>query len=217
MAMIQQQDGSDYSDVAEIYGFIDEAERAHVASHPFNEDGLGARPHVEVGIERAGDPLHHHHRLLKEEELGPRLLFADGTQSTYLADMSGDGLSDLVRIRRGSVAVWPNLGYGRFGSERMFTARITYNPNPWLGYEGAIGHTMGQSAHALSNSLSLLLRAGLCGGPSHSAPYQGKVRWTEVLIGQTLKKVPVFSPHLLTFHFSITHMVRSSWRIYSHS
>ena len=40
-----------------------------------------------------------------DEEAGPRLLFADGTQSTYLADMSGDGLSDLVRIRNGSVAV----------------------------------------------------------------------------------------------------------------
>jgi RHS repeat-associated protein len=55
--------------------------------------------------------------LATEEERGPRLLFADGTQSTYLADMSGDGLSDLVRIRNGSVAYWPNLGYGRFGAK----------------------------------------------------------------------------------------------------
>lgn len=59
-------------------------------------------------------------------------------------------------------------GYGRFGGQRMFTARITYNPNPWLGYEGAIGHTMGQSAHALSNQLSLLLRAPL---PGRLQPY----------------------------------------------
>ena len=30
------------------------------------------------------------------------------TQSIYLADMSGDGLSDLVRIRNGEVCYWPN-------------------------------------------------------------------------------------------------------------
>jgi hypothetical protein len=35
----------------------------------------------------------------KDDDTGPALVFADGTQSIYLADMSGDGLSDLVRIR----------------------------------------------------------------------------------------------------------------------
>src|SRR4029077_8851054 len=34
-----------------------------------------------------------------------------------LADQSGDGLADLVRIRNGEVCYWPNLGYGRFGSK----------------------------------------------------------------------------------------------------
>ena len=52
-----------------------------------------------------------------DEEQGPRLVFADGTQSVYLSDMSGDGLSDLVRIRNGAVCYWPNLGYGRFGAK----------------------------------------------------------------------------------------------------
>ncbi len=50
-----------------------------------------------------------------DEEKGPKLVFADGTQSVYLADMSGDGLTDLVRIRNGEVCYWPNLGYGNFG------------------------------------------------------------------------------------------------------
>jgi RHS repeat-associated protein len=50
-----------------------------------------------------------------DEERGPRLVFADGEQSVYLADMCGDGLTDLVRIRNGEVCYWPNLGYGRFG------------------------------------------------------------------------------------------------------
>jgi hypothetical protein len=52
-----------------------------------------------------------------DEEKGPRLLFDDGTQSVYLADMSGDGLADLVRVRPGEVCYWPNLGYGRFGAK----------------------------------------------------------------------------------------------------
>lgn len=52
-----------------------------------------------------------------DEETGPRLVFSDPTQSIYLADMTGDGLTDLVRIRNGEVCYWPNLGYGRFGAK----------------------------------------------------------------------------------------------------
>ena len=61
-----------------------------------------------------------------DEEQGPRLVFADGTQSIYLADISGDGLTDLVRIRNGEVCYWPNLGYGRFG------AKVTMDNAPWF-------------------------------------------------------------------------------------
>lgn len=61
-----------------------------------------------------------------DEEQGPRLVFADGTQSIYLADMSGDGLTDLVRIRNGEVCYWPNLGYARFG------AKVTMDQSPWF-------------------------------------------------------------------------------------
>jgi RHS repeat-associated protein len=52
-----------------------------------------------------------------DAERGPRLVFADGEQSLYLADCSGDGLVDLLRIRNGEVCYWPNLGYGRFGAK----------------------------------------------------------------------------------------------------
>ncbi|MCK1642487.1 VCBS repeat-containing protein [Bradyrhizobium sp. 157] len=52
-----------------------------------------------------------------DEEKGPRLVFADGTQSIYLADFDGDGLTDLVRIRNGEICYWPNLGYARFGAK----------------------------------------------------------------------------------------------------
>lgn len=61
-----------------------------------------------------------------DEEKGPRLVLADGTQSIYLADMAGDGLTDLVRVRNGDVCYWPNLGYGRFGS------KVTLDNAPWF-------------------------------------------------------------------------------------
>jgi Salmonella virulence plasmid 65kDa B protein/FG-GAP-like repeat len=48
-----------------------------------------------------------------DEEQGPALVFHDPAQSIFLADMSGDGLTDIVRIRNGEVCYWPNLGYGR--------------------------------------------------------------------------------------------------------
>jgi RHS repeat-associated protein len=51
------------------------------------------------------------------ETQGPHIIFADVEQSVYLADMTGDGLNDIVRIRQSQVCYWPNLGYGRFGRQ----------------------------------------------------------------------------------------------------
>jgi len=51
-----------------------------------------------------------------DEQRRPRLVAANRDEAVYLADMNGDGLADLVRIRNGSVNYWPNLGYGRFGA-----------------------------------------------------------------------------------------------------
>ncbi len=50
-----------------------------------------------------------------DDEAGPRRIFADGAEGLHLADMNGDGLADLVRVRNGEVCYWPSLGYGRFG------------------------------------------------------------------------------------------------------
>ena len=64
-----------------------------------------------------------------DEEAGPRLVLVDGTQSIYLADMSGDGLNnDAVRIRNGEVSYWPNLGYGRFGP------KVSMDNAPWFDH-----------------------------------------------------------------------------------
>lgn len=69
-----------------------------------------------------------------DEEDGPKLVFADQKQSIFLADMSGDGLVDLVRIRNGEVCYWPNLGYGNFGAKvgmdnaPQFDSDADFNP-----------------------------------------------------------------------------------------
>ena len=52
-----------------------------------------------------------------DEETGPAIVFADSEQSIFLADMCGDGLTDIVRIRNGEICYWPNLGYGKFGAK----------------------------------------------------------------------------------------------------
>ncbi|MDJ0581480.1 SpvB/TcaC N-terminal domain-containing protein [Crocosphaera sp.] len=75
------------------------------------EDGFGT-------AERSPQPW--------DEEKGPRVVFADSTQSIYLADFSGDGLTDIVRIRNGEVCYWPNFGYGQFG------AKVTMDNSPWF-------------------------------------------------------------------------------------
>jgi len=76
------------------------------------EDGYG--PGVRVKIPH------------DEEATGPQAIFADPEQKIYLADMTGDGLSDIVRIRNGEVVYWPNRGYGRFGS------KTTMDGAPWF-------------------------------------------------------------------------------------
>ena len=70
-----------------------------------------------------------------DEESGPSIVFADGTQSIFLADMSGDGLSDIVRIRNGEVCYWPNLGYGKFG------AKTAMDNSPLFDYPDAFDPT----------------------------------------------------------------------------
>jgi RHS repeat-associated protein len=67
------------------------------------QDGFGPGVRVKIPLE--------------EERTGPRAIFADPEQTIYLADMTGDGLSDIVRVRNGEVCYWPNRGYGRFAAK----------------------------------------------------------------------------------------------------
>ncbi len=75
------------------------------------EEGFDVSVHVDL-------PL--------DEEDGALLIFADGTEAIYLADLSGDGLTDVVRIRNGEVCYWPNVGYGQFGP------KVTMDNAPWF-------------------------------------------------------------------------------------
>ncbi|WP_421921236.1 SpvB/TcaC N-terminal domain-containing protein [Marinifilum sp.] len=52
-----------------------------------------------------------------DDDMAPVVLFSDAKNSVYLTDMTGDGLSDIVRITHNSVCYWPNMGYGRFGEK----------------------------------------------------------------------------------------------------
>lgn len=82
----------------------------------------------------AGWDAPHIVRLLHDEDRAPAVIFADADQSIYLADMSGDGLADIVRLRNGEACYWPNLGYGRFGAKVVmanaphFDAPDRFNP-----------------------------------------------------------------------------------------
>ena len=58
-----------------------------------------------------------------DEDAGPHILLSDGTGTIFRADISGDGLMDLVRIRNGEIAYWPGLG-------RTFGAKVTMDDAP---------------------------------------------------------------------------------------
>ncbi len=84
----------------------------------FRSDGLDGYKAPEV-VARAA-----------RESDGPVLLFANAQESLLLADMTGDGLTDLVRVRHKSVCYWPNLGYGRFGRQvQMASAPLLDRPD----------------------------------------------------------------------------------------
>jgi RHS repeat-associated protein len=54
-----------------------------------------------------------------DEDKGPAIVFADKDDKMLvaIADMSGDGLADILIITYSSAFYYPNLGFGRFGSK----------------------------------------------------------------------------------------------------
>jgi RHS repeat-associated protein len=78
------------------------------------------------GWGEAGFGPAHYWRPPLDEDQGPHVLLHDGIDTVHLADMSGDGLNDLVRIRNGEVCYWPNIGYGHFGT------KVGMDNSPWF-------------------------------------------------------------------------------------
>jgi len=52
-----------------------------------------------------------------DEEQGPAIVFEDQEGTIFLGDMTGDGLTDIVRIRNGEVCYWANMGYGTYSAK----------------------------------------------------------------------------------------------------
>lgn len=57
----------------------------------------------------------------------PEIRFSD--LHVKWADMSGDGLQDILLVRSGSVEYWPNLGHGRWGTRVRMRASPRFPPN----------------------------------------------------------------------------------------
>jgi len=74
-------------------------------NHRRRLDGCPHRPHLSAS----------RRRLPGRQLLRPRVKFAD---------MSGDGLDDIVHINRGRIDWWPSLGYGRFGPRHSMTLPV---------------------------------------------------------------------------------------------
>lgn len=60
----------------------------------------------------------------------PNVNFSD--PRVRLADMTGDGMQDIVLIHAGGIDYWPNLGYGRWGSRLHMhnSPRLPFNYDP---------------------------------------------------------------------------------------
>ena len=67
-------------------------------------------------------------------QFGVGLFNGESTAGIYLADMSGDGLADIVRICNNNICYWPNLGYGNFGQE------VSMDSSPSLDRDDEFDH-----------------------------------------------------------------------------
>ncbi len=83
----------------------------------FASDGDAFRPPVEIPRPAGAD--------------APPATTADPRLDFFFADMTGDGLPDLVRVQNGRVEYWPSLGNGRFGGA------VVMDGAPWFASDDA--------------------------------------------------------------------------------
>ena len=118
-------------------------------------------------------------------------------ETTYLVP----GLEDTgYHISRGSERFMHRVSfspaYGQLGENQLFSFRIGYAPNTWIGYEAALGHNPADGLHALLHTFNVILRKPL---PGRFQPYAtlGYGMLT-VYPGQALNADPV-TKNALTF------------------
>jgi YD repeat-containing protein len=63
----------------------------------------------------------------------PQFLHATDNQVFFAADMNGDGLYDLVRVRHNEVTYWPHLGHGRYGEPVVMQGALDMPAGPVNG------------------------------------------------------------------------------------
>lgn len=115
-------------------------------------DGTGRRGVLEAldhalawhrGLGARGLELPRLEALPQDLDRRPVHLATDDATFVALADMSGDGLPDLVRIRAGEVVIWSGLGRGRFGPPRILPGSLALAPSRFDPARIRLGDTDG--------------------------------------------------------------------------
>ena len=124
---------------------------------------------------------------LHDLDLFPDVHFDDPSGRVRLADMSGDGLTDIVLVHDGRIDYWPNMGYGRFGQ------RVTMANAPRIGTASSPG--------ACSSWISTAAAARIWCTWTWTACTSGSTtRATDGAIGDTLRGTPpVWDPAAVQF------------------
>ncbi len=71
------------------------------------------RVYLSGGVKGYGNAIY---RYFTDPGEKPVLISQSPNEAVFAADMTGDGLADLVRVRFSDVCYWPNFGHGHFGS-----------------------------------------------------------------------------------------------------
>jgi hypothetical protein len=106
---------------------------------------------------------------------GPLRLRSDDRLSVKSADMTGDGLSDIVAISNGRVSYWSNIGYGKFSNEVIMSNAPVFDGDDSFSHHRL--HLIDVDGSGTSDLLYLLPNGGanlyynLCGNSWSDAVY----------------------------------------------
>ncbi|KAF5629910.1 insecticidal toxin complex [Fusarium tjaetaba] len=115
------------------------------------------------------------HQTSQAPATGPLRLQSDDRLSVKSADMTGDGLSDIVAISNGRVSYWSNTGYGNFSNEVMMSNAPVFDSDDSFSH-GRL-HLMDTDGSGTADLLYVLPKGGahlyynLCGNSWSDAVY----------------------------------------------